>query len=134
MPEWIDARYEPLRLDLRRIIQLLQQFTQKIGHADSGKILADLRDRLDEPYMFVIVGEVKAGKSSFSNALLGDPTLCAVAPSPMTDSIQQILYGPEAHTEVVSPYFKRLYQPNPILREIAIVDTPGTNTILEHHQ
>ncbi len=134
MPEWIDARYEPLRLDLRRIIQLLQQFTQKIGHADSGKILADLRDRLDEPYMFVIVGEVKAGKSSFINALLGDPSLCAVAPSPMTDSIQQILYGPEARTEVVSPYFKRLYQPNPILREIAIVDTPGTNTILEHHQ
>lgn len=134
MPEWIDARYEPLRIDLKRILQLLQQFTHRIGHAESGKILADLRDRLDEPFMFVVVGEVKAGKSSFINALLGDPGLCAVAPSPMTDSIQQILYGAEARTEVVSPYFKRVYQPNPILQEIAIVDTPGTNTILEHHQ
>jgi len=134
MPEWIDARYEPLRIDLKRILQLLQQFTHRIGHVESGKILADLRDRLDEPFMFVVVGEVKAGKSSFINALLGDPNLCAVAPSPMTDAIQQILYGAEARTEVVSPYFKRIYQPNPILQDIAIVDTPGTNTILDHHQ
>ena len=29
---------------------------------------------------------------------------------------------------------KRIYQPVEILKSIAIVDTPGTNTIIEHHQ
>lgn len=134
MLSWLRSNYEAKRLELSHIMQQLQKFTRQIGHEESSKVLADLRDRLDEPYMFVIVGEVKAGKSSFINALLEDPSICAVAPSPMTDTIQQILYGSENKVEQVSPYFKRVYQPNRILREIAIVDTPGTNTILAHHQ
>ena len=130
----IDQKIQELKNELKHVLQRLQQFTARIQHADTGRILADLRDRIEEPFMFVIVGEVKAGKSSFINALLEDPDLCAVAPSPMTDSIQQILYGEQSKTEEVSPYLKRIYKPNPILRDIAIVDTPGTNTIIEHHQ
>lgn len=130
----IDLKLQEQKGELKRVIQRLQQFTHRIAHAESGKILADLRDRIEEPYMFVIVGEVKAGKSSFINALLGEPNLCAVAPSPMTDTIQQIMYGETPRTEEVSPYLKRVYQPNTILRDIAIVDTPGTNTIIAHHQ
>src|SRR5690606_25164933 len=34
----------------------------------------------------------------------------------------------------VNPYLKKLLLPVEILKEIAIVDTPGTNTIIEHHQ
>lgn len=134
MLSWLRSNYEAKRLELSHIMQQLQRFTTQIRNEESTKVLADLRDRLEEPYMFVIVGEVKAGKSSFINALLGDPSICAVAPSPMTDTIQQIVYGPELKIEQSSPHFKRVYQPNPILKEIAIVDTPGTNTILAHHQ
>lgn len=130
----IDLKLQEQKSELKRVLQRLQQFTHRISHMESGRILADLRDRIEEPYMFVIVGEVKAGKSSFINALLGDPDLCAVAPSPMTDTIQQIMYGDTAKTEEVSPFFKRVYQPNTILKDIAIVDTPGTNTIIAHHQ
>jgi ribosome biogenesis GTPase A len=85
--------------------------------------------------MFVIVGEVKVGKSSFINALLQTTTeICKVAPSPMTDTIQQIVYGPEYMEISISPVLKRITYPEEILKEIAIVDTPGTNTIVQHHQ
>ena len=130
----VDQKLQEQKGELKHTLQLLQQFTHRIAHAESGRILADLRDRIDEPFMFVIVGEVKAGKSSFINALLGEPNLCAVAPSPMTDTIQQILYGDTVKIEEISPYLRRVYQPSEILKEIAIVDTPGTNTIIAHHQ
>ncbi len=130
----IDQKLKEHKEALKEVLSQLGIFTNRIGHEDSIRVIHDLIDRIDDPYMFVIVGEVKAGKSSFINALLGEPGLCAVAPSPMTDTIQLILYGEEAKTEVISPYLKKVYQPSEILKEIAIVDTPGTNTIIAHHQ
>ena len=99
MMKVIDEKLQEQKGELKHVLQRLQQFTHRISHGESARILADLRDRIDEPFMFVIVGEVKAGKSSFINALLGEPDLCAVAPSPMTDTIQQILYGEVLKTE-----------------------------------
>src|SRR5688500_11295301 len=130
----IDQHIQERKNELKNVLQRLQQFTGRINHPDTGRILADLRDRIEEPFMFVIVGEVKSGKSSFINALLEDPDLCAVAPSPMTDTIQQIMHGDEYRVEEVSPFLKRIFKPDEILRDIAIVDTPGTNTIIKHHQ
>src|SRR5688572_1514152 len=130
----IDEKIQGQKNELKKVLQRLQIYITRINHPDSGRVIADLRDRIEEPFMFVIVGEVKAGKSSFINALLGDPDICAVAPSPMTDTIQQIMYGDVYKVEEVSPYLRRVFQPDEILREIAIVDTPGTNTIIKHHQ
>lgn len=130
----VDTKLKERKGELILVIQQLDAFTNRIAHAESARIIADIADRIEDPFMFVIVGEVKAGKSSFINALLGEPNLCAVAPSPMTDTIQQIMYGELARTEELSPYLKRIYQPIDILKEIAIVDTPGTNTIIAHHQ
>lgn len=97
--------------------------------------VSDLRGRIFEPFMFVIVGEVKAGKSSFINALLDTgEEIAKAAPQPMTDVIQQILYGNERQEVVINQYLKKLLIPVDILKEIAIVDTPGTNTIVAHHQ
>ena len=65
-----------------------------INNASLSEMVSDLRNRIHEPFMFVIVGEVKAGKSSFVNALLGTgKEICKVVLQPMTDTIQQILYG-----------------------------------------
>lgn len=130
----IDQKFNDFKESLKAVLTRLGEFTSRIGHKDSIRVVSDITDRIDDPFMFVIVGEVKAGKSSFINALLNTPDLCAVAPSPMTDTIQQIVYGPEQKEEVLSPYLKRIFQPSEILKEIAIVDTPGTNTIIAHHQ
>lgn len=114
--------------------QSLLGITKIIGHDKLEVTLLEIADHLYSPFTFVIVGEVKAGKSSFINALLeADKDICKVAPSPMTDTIQQIVYG-EEKIETINPYLKRIYQPVEILKEISIVDTPGTNTIIDHHQ
>src|SRR5690625_6194695 len=48
--------------------------------------------------------------------------------------IQQIKYGKNHDEITINPFLKQIYFPDPILKEISIVDTPGTNTIIEHHQ
>jgi GTPase SAR1 family protein len=131
----IDAKLQLGRARLVEIVKSLHDLTLRIGHTDLAETVSDLRDRIFEPFMFVIVGEVKAGKSSFVNALLDTGReIAKAAPQPMTDVIQQILYGPEEQEIVINKYLKKIMLPVDILREIAIVDTPGTNTIVEHHQ
>ncbi len=135
MAQLLDAQIQASRARLEEIIKNLHELTLRIGHEEMASTVSDLRNRIFEPFMFVIVGEVKAGKSSFVNALLDTgKEIAKAAPQPMTDTIQQIIYG-EEHREVsVNPYLKKIFLPVEILREIAIVDTPGTNTIVEHHQ
>ncbi|MFZ1378632.1 MAG: dynamin family protein, partial [Saprospiraceae bacterium] len=120
---------------IEEIIKEIHALTQDIQHKELSQTVSDLRNRIHDPFMFVICGEVKVGKSSFINALLESKTeICKVAPSPMTDTIQLIVYGPEYQMTALSPVLKRISYPEDILKEIAIVDTPGTNTIIAHHQ
>lgn len=135
MANLIDAGLQADRARLEEIIKRLHELTIRIGHDEMATTVSDLRNRIFEPFMFVIVGEVKAGKSSFVNALLATgEEIAKAAPQPMTDTIQQIIYGEERREVTVNPYLKKIFLPVDILREIAIVDTPGTNTIVEHHQ
>ncbi|HLO53343.1 MAG TPA: dynamin family protein [Saprospiraceae bacterium] len=129
--EALHQKISKLAISVDKLIDV----TKEVGHDKLEITLGELRNQLEAPFTFVIVGEVKAGKSSFINALLDtDREICKVAPSPMTDTIQQIVYGTEEKVEIINPYLKKIFQPVEILKEIAIVDTPGTNTIVEHHQ
>ena len=131
----INQNIQVFRAQIDEIIKNLHEMTIQIGHEELAKTVSDLRNRIHEPFMFVIVGEVKAGKSSFINALLATgKEITKAAPQPMTDTIQQILYGEKEEILSVNPYLKKILQPVDILKEIAIVDTPGTNTIIDHHQ
>lgn len=131
----LNQRTLALRAQGEDIVKELQQLAQEIGHGELAQTVGELRNRMSEPFMFVIVGEVKAGKSSFINALLdAGREVCPVAPEPKTDTIQQILYGEKEEIIAVNPYLKKVFLPVDILREIAIVDTPGTNSIIEQHQ
>ncbi len=131
----LNQRTQALRAQVEDLVKDLQNLSQETGHKELAATVGELRNRMSEPYMFVIVGEVKAGKSSFVNALLAaGREICPVAPQPMTDTIQQILYGEKEETIVVNPYLKKVLLPVDILRDIAIVDTPGTNSIVERHQ
>jgi predicted GTPase len=131
----LNQRTLALRAQCEDLVKDLQQLSQEIGHRDLAAMVGELRNRMAEPFMFVIVGEVKAGKSSFVNALLeAGREICAVAPQPMTDTIQQILYAEKEEVVTVNPYLKKVFLPVEILRDIAVVDTPGTNSIVERHQ
>jgi GTPase SAR1 family protein len=131
----LNQRTQAIRTQVEEVVKDLHQLSQEIGHRDLASMVGELRNRMGEPFMFVIVGEVKAGKSSFVNALLNaGRDICAVAPQPMTDTIQQIMYGETEEITVVNPFLKQIRLPVDILRDIAVVDTPGTNSIVAQHQ
>jgi GTPase SAR1 family protein len=91
-----------------------------------------LRD-IREPLLFVVVGEVKAGKSSLLNALFGQE-FCKVDVLPATDRIYIFKHGPREQTVDVSAQVTERYQPIAFLEDFNIVDTPGTNTMVAEHQ
>lgn len=133
--EIIDPRIFEIRDDVDGLYRRLEELTRDIGNADLSGQVIEIREKLEDPFLFVIVGEVKAGKSSFVNALLdAGRDVCKVAPDPCTDVIQQIVYGEEDKVEVVNQYLHQISVKAPILESISIVDTPGTNTIIDHHQ
>ena len=134
MKEYIDQNVNEIKDKLVAVFDDLNLMIAEINNEELAKTAQDISSSISEPFMFVIVGEVKAGKSSFINALLeSEKEICKVAPSPMTDTIQQITFGTE-RTEIINPFLRKIYQPVEILKEISIVDTPGTNTIVDHHQ
>ena len=100
MQDSIHPALKSLNTKTEHAIQQLFQLTKSIQNDDLTTTVKDILDRLSTPFTFVIVGEVKAGKSSFVNALLdAKKEICKVAPSPMTDTIQLITYGEEEKIE-----------------------------------
>ncbi len=92
-------------------------------------LLKDVR----EPLLFVVVGEVKAGKSSLLNALFGEE-FCKVDVLPATDRVYIFKHGPREERIDVSAQVTERYEPIDFLENFNIVDTPGTNTMVAHHQ
>ena len=92
-------------------------------------MLKDIR----EPLLFVVIGEVKAGKSSLLNALFGQE-FCKVDVLPATDRIYIFKHGSREESIDVSDQVTERYQPIAFLENFNIVDTPGTNTMVAEHQ
>jgi GTP-binding protein EngB required for normal cell division len=132
-PEVMKAEYSQFRERILQLLLDLHELTRETGDQELSEIASGLLKNVNAPFLFVVVGEVKSGKSSFINALLGEE-LCAVAPDPCTDLIQKIVYSEEPFERSVSEMVREVGRPSEVLREIAIVDTPGTNSIIERHQ
>jgi small GTP-binding protein len=79
------------------------------------------------------VGEFNSGKSSLINALLGADVL-PEGVTPTTASINLLRYGEHAAERPVSDFVVERTYPADFLREISIVDTPGTNAIIRRHE
>ena len=62
MSQLINQDLQVHRLQINEIVKDLHELTIKIEHQDLAKMVSDLRNRINDPFMFVIVGEVKAGK------------------------------------------------------------------------
>jgi small GTP-binding protein len=88
---------------------------------------------LDELFLLVVVGEFNAGKSALLNALLGGPFV-EEGVTPTTAQITILRYGDEPQARPLADGTVERLLPAPLLREIAIVDTPGTNAIIRRHE
>jgi len=89
--------------------------------------------QLDELFLLVVVGEFNSGKSAVINALLGQ-RLLEEGVTPTTTRIQVIRYGEQFGRAALSADVGELTLPAPVLQEISIVDTPGTNAIFREHE
>lgn len=89
--------------------------------------------QLDELFLLVIVGEFNSGKSAFINALLGQRFLVEGV-TPTTSAIHLLKYGEEAGQAGVERDMIVVTYPVEWLRDINIVDTPGTNAIIRRHE
>ena len=125
----LKQRFEALRSLLQRALWL----TEKCADHEGTQILRARLTNLQSAALLVIVGEVKVGKSSFVNALVREE-VCEVAPGPCTSSIQELVYGGERRVASLGKYWERVYLPKEVLREITLVDTPGTNSIIQNHE
>lgn len=88
---------------------------------------------LDELFLLVVVGEFNSGKSAFINALLGEEVL-QEGVTPTTAAVTLLRYGERSSERQLGDMLTERTYPAPFLREITIVDTPGTNAIIRRHE
>src|SRR5512140_3677930 len=89
--------------------------------------------QLDELFLIVVAGEFNAGKSAIVNALLRAKVL-PEGTTPTTSRVTLVRWGDTAGEQVVDEKFAIYRYPLPLLHELNIVDTPGTNAIIRHHE
>ncbi len=103
------------------------------------RTVREARQQLDELFLVVVVGEFNSGKSTLINALLGQ-RLLADGVTPTTAKINIVKYGAagDDHASDDAAYVAQDMCVHrfdvPWLREINIVDTPGTNAVFVQHQ
>ncbi|DBB09704.1 TPA: hypothetical protein ACH3X3_001344 [Trebouxia sp. C0006] len=117
---------------LQQVLGLLEQATPQM---EERSMLTDALKQLDELFLLVVVGEFNSGKSSVINALLGSRYL-AEGILPTTNEISVLKFLEDGDQEVTQNsdgfFIRRL--PAQLLREMNVVDTPGTNVILDRQQ
>jgi small GTP-binding protein len=130
----VDERQRELITETRRVLADLQLLGRDLALVSQTQdTLRQATRQLDEIFLLVVVGEFNSGKSAFINALLGGRIL-EEGVTPTTADIHVLRYGDTRSHEVVEPHIHRLTAPAEPLRELAIVDTPGTNAVLREHE
>lgn len=121
---------------------------KQLGKEDKGylKLIQRTRWHLEELFLIVIVGEFNSGKSQFVNAMLNmsKTPICKVGVTPTTAGIQILtkstdtanltIYRPEELKHIENIVLSDAPGLPSWLETANIVDTPGTNAIVEGHQ
>lgn len=152
-----------IRQALNHSVEQLQPYGLPTSLVDG---FTQLASQVEQPCVVAVVGRVKAGKSSFINALLGED-LAKVGTTETTATINHFVYGQAAnvqrpvrcywrnqhYTDEERTFLDRLqgndvetlrladginhleYRlPNDFLKHVTLVDTPGTEAVVDEHQ
>jgi ribosome biogenesis GTPase A len=132
----LSKREQELRVREQELLQRLASALERFGSdvaADDLRRFHEAREQLTGLFLLVVAGEFNSGKSSFINALLGERVL-PEGVTPTTDRINVLRHGPEITDQLREAYLLERTHPAEVLREISIVDTPGTNAIIRRHE
>jgi small GTP-binding protein len=118
----------------RQLLSELRDALTRFGapDADQAALAASIR-QLDEFFLLVVVGEFNAGKSAFINALVGQRVL-QEGVTPTTARIHVLMHGESVATRTDDQGLQIVAAPADLLRDVHIVDTPGTNAIIREHE
>ncbi len=120
------TRERALLADLRELLARAE------ADAERRRALRTAAADLDGLFLLVLCGEYNAGKSSLMNALLGADVM-PEGVTPTTDRITVLGYGDEDVSQDEHGVVTRR-APLEALRDVAFVDTPGTNAVIVQHQ
>jgi small GTP-binding protein len=118
----------------RGLLGELQALLLRLGAPgeDQDALARSIR-QLDELFLLVVVGEFNSGKSAFINALLGQ-RVAEEGVTPTTSRVGVLTYGRELARRPEGAGLDLITAPVEMLREIHLVDTPGTNAVLREHE
>ena len=119
---------ELVGLERKLVLRVRDILTKSDGPRADQERLASLVNEMDELFLLVVVGEYNSGKSTFINALLGDEVF-AMGDLPTTRTINILRYGKAGPPESLGENMHLYQYPLEVLRDLDIVDTPGTNSI-----
>ncbi|MGE5138038.1 MAG: dynamin family protein [Rudaea sp.] len=127
-------KQEQWREEARKQLYALQALLRKLQAPDEDhETVGSVLRQLDELFLLVVVGEFNSGKSAFINALL-EAAVLEEGVVPTTSRIQVLKYGETVGQTVTDHATVSISSPAPLLEDIHIVDTPGTNAIQRHHE
>ena len=89
--------------------------------------------QLDELFLIVVVGEFNSGKSALINALLGEYVL-EEGVTPTTARVTLVRWGETLSEQIVNEDFAIVTYPLELLKELNLIDSPGTNAIIRRHE
>lgn len=130
------VKNKELKRTLTEVSELLNDvkgFFARMGHTDLERKIGDMSKQMAEPFYIIIAGEYNAGKSTFINSLLGKRIL-RVGPTPTTHNVVLLTYGDSFGQEQLNENLSRVTYPLDTLKDITLVDTPGTNSIFVEHE
>jgi len=120
--------------DEKEALADMRQTLTELGVAREGLMnLQEATLQLDELFLIVVVGEFNAGKSALVNALLGDGVL-REGLTPTTSRVTLVKWGEQAGEQVIDEGYAIYTHPLRLLKEVNIVDTPGTNAVIRQHE
>jgi predicted GTPase len=126
-------RYFATREQLADLMHGIAELALQTGtDLEDRQPFAEMEKGLGTPFLFVVCGEVNAGKSTLINGLFGHD-LCRVNILPETDRVLCYRYGKPASDVEIAPLLEERYRPIKFLRDFNLIDTPGTNSAVRSH-
>ncbi len=130
----LDVERRALLAEARGGLSALMAFLARTeAPPEDQEALARSVEQLDGLFLLMVVGEFNSGKSALINALLG-LRLLDEGVTPTTSLVGLVRHAATVAHEPTGPGLERITAPAELLREVALVDTPGTNAVLREHE